>query len=389
MKLLIKNIQLIRPDTILENKAVVIDESRIEAIIDASDIDETAYDKVYDGAGRYMAPGLIDIHTHGNSGYDTMDATPEALESMSEFQLSLGVTSFCPTTLTSPRNDLLRALNNVRDFIDEQQPSDESSRVLGAYFEGPYFNVKKKGAQPENAIVTPDPNEMDEYILASGGNIKVVALAPEIEGSIDLIERLSAARITAALAHTDGAYADAINAYRAGATLNTHLFNGMRGFTHREPGIAGAALTSDTFAELIVDGHHLHKAAVNLALRAKGTDQLVLVSDSIRATGLEDGTYDLGGQRIYAKNGKVTLEDGSLAGSTLTLNQAVYNVMHDNDVGLHDAVKMASLNPAKAIGVADAYGSITEGKVADLILFEDIRSINTVIKNGTIMERKT
>ncbi len=388
MKQLIHNIRLIHEHGITPDKAVLIDGERIAAIVDAHSYDHESVDKVYDGRGRYLAAGFIDIHTHGNSGYDTMDASPEAIEAMGEFHIQNGVTSFLLTTLTSTPEALKKALKTAREFIDEQDSQDTIARVLGVYFEGPYFNEEKKGAQPASAIATPDAKQMDDYILSSGGTIKVVALAPELEGGIDLIKQLSSARITTSIAHTNGTYEDAQAAYANGASLTTHLYNGMRGFSHREPGIAGAALTHDAFAELIVDRHHLHDAAVDLALRAKGSDQLILVSDAIRATGLPSGTYDLGGQRITAEDGKVTLEDGSLAGSTLTLPMAIHNITTYNNLPLFEAVKMATINPARAIGVDDAYGSVEKGKYADLVMFDDVREITTVFKSGEIMEWK-
>lgn len=382
MKTLITNVRIITPEALLTGYSLMIEDGFIKGLI-APEAPSPDVHKTIDGDGHLLAPGMIDIHNHGNSGYDTMDATPEALESIATYHLKNGVTGFLATTVTSPREALMDAVDNVTEFQTHQTTEDATSTLLGIYFEGPYFNVKKKGAQPEKDILAPSVEGMQAFLEKNPDAFRVVALAPELDGALPLIDHLVNRGINVAFAHTDATYEETKRGIDAGMTLATHMYNGMRGFTHREPGALGAALTDDRVtSELIVDGVHLHKAAVDLALKTKGPDNIVLISDAMRAAGLEDGTYELGGQTVITKNGEARLEDGTIAGSTLNLNRAVKNIVRDNLVTVQDAFKMASLNPAKAIGVSDELGSIEAGKRADLILLDDSLNIKKVFKSG-------
>ena len=385
MRLLIDNVRIILEEGIIKNHGVIVDGDTIEKIFFVEEDMDYEVDRRIDGQGMYLAPGFIDIHTHGNSGYDTMDATPEAIASMARYYLKNGVTTFLATTVTNPEEKLDAAIRTVVDYQNDQDPSKEEATLGGIYFEGPYFNVKKKGAQPEKDIRKPDLERMKTYVDLSKGAIKAVALAPELDGALDLVSYLKEKGIKSAIAHTDANYEETKKGIDEGMTIATHLYNGMRGFTHREPGTAGAILTDErVMGELIVDGVHLHPAAVDLAVKAKGTKRLVLISDSMRAAGLEDGKYDLGGQEVTVKDGAAHLPEGTIAGSTLNLNKAVKNVIRDNGIPIEEAVRMASTNPAKAIGMFDTIGSIYEGKKADMVLFDDEVNLHTVIKRGHV-----
>ena len=251
---------------------------------------------------------------------------------------------------------------------------------------GPFFAQSKKGAQPEKYIRNPDMLFIKELIDISGNRLKMVSLAPEIKGAHEMIKFLRGKGIIVAMAHSDATYEDAITGINQGATVATHLYNGMRGFSHREPGIVGASLTDDrVYCEIIYDRIHLHDAAVNLALKAKGSDKIVLVSDAMRAAGLSDGEFELGGQKVMVEDGEVSLKDGSLAGSTLNLHKSVQNMVNYLNVPLYEAVKMASLSPAKALGIEERKGSIEVGKDADMILFDHNLKLTHIIKGGNII----
>ncbi len=384
MKTLIKNVRILMEDTVITDHQVLIVDHKIQKIVPEKDsIDD--YDTLIDGNNLYLSPGFIDIHNHGNTGYDTMDATPEALEHMADYHLHHGVTSFLAATMTNPNDKIVKAVHNVSTYMAGQK--QDTSTLLGVYLEGPYFNFKKKGAQPGEDIRNPDIHELKQFISASNDTIRVVALAPELEGATDMIAFLKDNQIRIAIGHSDSDAETVRQAIESGVTIATHLYNGMRTFTHREPGIVGACLTNDALrAELIADGIHLQQIAIEIAIRCKSSDNIILISDAMRAAGLADGTYELGGQTVISENGYARLVDGTLAGSTLNLNKAVKNMVDLFGVGMVDAVKMASLNPAKAIGFDHLIGSISLGKTADLLLFDDHVNIMHIIKNGVLVK---
>lgn len=382
MKLVIKNARILTPNEILKDYGVVVENGKIKDIAKSSEL-EKDFDKIIDAQGNYLAPGFIDIHNHGNFGHDVMEATPEALDSIASFHIKNGVTSFLATTMTASKEEIERALQNIRDHKN----SDDKAKVLGVYLEGPFFSSEKKGAQAAKHLRNPDIKLIDAFIKASGNTIKIVALAPELPGARELIAYLKKQDITTTLAHTNADYVIAKDAINAGAILATHVFNAMKSFSHREPGVVGAVLADDrVFCEMICDAIHLHPATMKLVEKAKGPERLILVSDAMMAAGLSDGDYSLGGQRVIVKNGEARLQDGTLAGSILTLNRAVYNMINLLGVSLKDAVKMATLNPAKAIGIDDKKGSIEIGKDADIIIFDENINILKVILGGKILQ---
>ncbi|SCL87442.1 N-acetylglucosamine-6-phosphate deacetylase [Sporanaerobacter sp. PP17-6a] len=387
MKMLIKNVNIITPYEIKRNGSLSIEDGIISNILDG-DASEEYYDKIIDGENEYLAPGLIDIHNHGNFGHDVMEATFESLISMADFHMKNGVTSFLATPMTESLDKIESAIKNVRKYIEKEKKAPKvRSQVLGIYLEGPYFSMERKGAQPPQYIKNPNVEEIKNLIELSNDNIKVVALAPELKGAKETIKYLKNKGITVSAGHTDGKYDEVKYGIELGISQATHLYNGMRPFSHREPGVIGAVLTDERVScEIICDGIHLHPAAMKLAVKAKGKDGIILVSDAMMATGLKDGEYKLGSQNVFVKKGAARLADGTLAGSTLTLNRAVWNMVHMVGVPLEDAVRMASLNPAKSIGVGDRKGSIEIGKDADLIIFNDDLNILKVIIHGLSIE---
>ena len=380
MKTIIKNIKIITPNLILDNHKIVINNNIIEAILNNNENDPLV-DKVIDGKNQYLSPGFIDIHNHGNSGFDTMDATFKALSKMADYHLNNGVTSFLAATMTNPTENIIKASSNVAEYIKQQ--NENTSKLLGIYLEGPFFNAIKKGAQPLKDIKNPNIEELKEFITASNKNIIAVSLAPELPNALDMIHFLLVNNIKSAIGHSNATYDEAKKAIDIGSTISTHLYNGMKSFSHREPSIIGACLTSDSlYTELICDGVHLHKTAIDIAKRCKGKNKIILISDAMRAAGLPNGEYELGGQKVISKDGEARLTDGALAGSTLNLNLAVKNMINLFDTDLLDAINMASINPAKAIGYDKSIGSIEVGKIADLLLIDESVNIKHIIKNG-------
>lgn len=388
MKIKIKNGKVITPDDILEGYAVGIADGKIESVKKKNEIPpDSCFDKVIDAGENYVSPGFIDIHNHGNNGHDVMEGTCEALSSMASFHISKGVTSFLATTMTDSIPKTKKVIKTVSDYINAQYRDEKykKSEVLGLYLEGPYFSMDKKGAQPGEYIKLPDIKELDEFINISNNKVKIVSMAPELEGVLDAVDFLRDHGITVSAGHSNAKFDEMNTAIEHGVTEATHIYNGMRSFNHREPGIIGASLTDKrVHCEMICDGIHIHPAAMKMVYMMKGRDGLILISDAMMAAGLQDGKYKLGIQDVYVKGSEARLKDGALAGSVLTLNKAVYNVVHLVGVPLLDAVKMASLNPAQAAGCADTKGSIEKGKDADIIIFDKNVKIKEVIKKGNI-----
>lgn len=381
MHMLIKNVKIITPYEVLLGYGIKIKDNRI-VDINLEHLLEDSGEEIIDGDGNYLSPGFIDIHNHGNSGYDVMDCTEEALDKMGEFHLSNGVTSYLGTIITSSYDDMIGAMENIAAYNNK----DNIANILGIHLEGPFFDIGKKGAQPEEFIRLPNLKDIENMIQISKGKMKMVSLAPELKGALQIIQKLKANNIAVAMAHTNSTFESAKRGIDFGITIATHLYNGMRSFSHREPGVIGASLTDDrVYCELIYDRIHLHDGAVQIALKMKGYDKIVLVSDAMMAAGLKDGEYLLGNQKVFVKEGAARLASGNLAGSTLNLQQAVYNMVKFLDIPIHEIVKMASLNPAKAIKEDQELGSIEIGKIADLIIFNENIDIKNAIIGGKLI----
>lgn len=373
---------MITPFDILYDGEILIKDGKISRISDRDSLDEENVDNIIDGEGLFLAPGFIDIHNHGNSGFDVMDSTEEALDGIAQFHIKNGVTSFLGTVITSSYENMIRACKNIVQYNNKE----DRAQLLGIHLEGPFFSVEKKGAQPAKYIKDPNIEDMKKIVEISQGKMKMVSLAPERRGALDTISYLVSEGITVAMAHSNGTFDETKSGVDHGATVATHLYNGMRNFSHREPGIVGAVLTDDrVYCEIIYDRIHLHDAAVKMALKMKGIDKILLVSDAMRAAGLDDGDYELGGQKVIVKDGAARLESGSLAGSTLNLRKAVYNMVHKLNIPIHHAIRMASLTPAKAIGIDKNKGSIEIGKDADLLLLDKDINIKASIVGGNVI----
>lgn len=332
-----------------------------------------------DLSNKLVIPGLIDQHIHGCGGFDVEDASLEALAAMSEELARHGVTSFCPTVMARPIEGLPSILNMIRVGQRQGLPG---AYVHGARLEGPYLSPLKKGAQKESCLSKPDAGEFLALWNRYPGLIKIVDLAPELEGAEDFIRRVRS-RCVISMAHTAASYEGALEAFRQGVGQATHLFNGMAALDHREPGPAGAVLDSEQVrAELICDGIHIHPAMLRLAFRILGS-RAVVVSDSMRAAGMPDGEYTLGGQRAWVRRGAALLQDGTLAGSTTNLHQELRNLLRFG-IPLAQAVKAMTLNPAVQLGADKTTGSIQPGKYADLVVLDQDYEIFMVLVKGKI-----
>lgn len=336
--------------------------------------------EVYDLSGKLILPGFIDIHIHGCNGSDTGEATPEALENMSGYLVKNGVTSFCPTSMTLSEEELANIFANVKSCMDN---GVSGAYIQGINMEGPYIAMSKKGAQNGAYVRKPDHVEFKRLFDGCGGIVKLVDIAPEEDGADEFIHEISPL-CTVSIAHTNADYAQAKHSFDEGITHATHLFNAMSGFTHRAPGVVGAVFDSDVTAEIICDGFHIDPAALRVAFANRGEDRMCIISDSCSAAGLADCEIDLGGQTVYVRDGKARLADGTIAASTANMHIEFKNVI-SYGIPFKNAVKAATINPAREIKADDVTGSITEGKFADIVVLdEQSLDIAMVIVKGDI-----
>jgi N-acetylglucosamine-6-phosphate deacetylase len=351
-----------------KDQAVIVEGSLIKAIIPVDMIKHHLPARRREfSSDCYLIPGLIDLHVHGAKGCDVMDASEEALITIAHALAAEGVTGFLATTMTADNDRIKEVLTVISKTM--RREGGEGAAILGVHLEGPFIAKAKKGAQSGDAVQLPDPKLMRRLQEVAQDAIKIVTLAPELPGAIPFIQTLQSMKIIASIGHTNATYAETCAAIAAGCSQATHLFNAMSGMQQREPGVVGALLLSDQVtAELIVDGTHLHPAIVELSLRLKRKERLLLVTDAMRAKCLGDGRYELGGRDVDVSAGKVTLHDGTLAGSTLRMPQAIKNMVKFSQCSLIDAISMAAHNPARVLKLDSRKGSINVGKDADLVV---------------------
>ncbi|SCY44194.1 N-acetylglucosamine-6-phosphate deacetylase [Alkaliphilus peptidifermentans] len=376
----LKASQIYTEDKIMDNCHLLIDDDIIFSI----DVQHHCDDSTLIDVSKYkIIPGLIDLHIHGCYGYDSMDSSVDALKIISNELVKYGVTSFLPTTVTSQWEKIKATVHNIRLAMDMDL---SGALILGGYIEGPFISKEQKGAHPEGSIMKINLNIIEEIVRENPDTIKILTLAPELTEVPELIRYLKTNNINISLGHTNATFDETIKAIDLGADLAVHTFNGMRALHHREPGVVGAVLINDSiFSELIADNIHVHPAVMKILVKVKGSDKVILVSDSMRATGLPDGIYSLGDMQVTVKNSIAKTSNGSLAGSTLKLIDGVKNMIKTVGIDPLQAVHMASLNPAKYLKLDKSLGSIAPGKKANLTIIDDDFKVIATIINGKIV----
>ena len=372
--MLIKNCNIIYLNKI-ENGSILIENGIIKEINPITCYDEN----ILDANGLYVSPGFIVVHIHGAGGFDTMDGTSEAINTIAKTIVKHGTTSFTPTTMTVSIEAIQKSMKVIRILKEE---GTEGAHVLGAHLEGPFVSAEAIGAQNPNYILSPSISTYNEMVRDCEDAVVSITLAPEVDGAKELIKYLSEKSIVCSLGHTNATYEQAMEAIKCGACHATHLYNAMTPLSHRTPGVVGAIFDSDITTETIPDGIHISYPALRIAYKQKGTDNVLLITDAMMACSMIDGEYSLGGQNVTVIDGAARLKSGALAGSVLTLDKAVRNVYKNSNLPLHETVKMASYNGAKHCKVDDHKGQIKEGYDADLILFDDDINIKKVFILG-------
>lgn len=382
-KFLIVGADIVTRDRVIEKGWLLVNDGRIEAIGDDSSAGAPAASEheIVDAHGGIVLPGFIDVHVHGGAGHDFMDADRDELLAITRFHAEHGTTGLLATSLTAARDELTAVLERVNAFMAEPMPY---SQVLGVHFEGPFISEAWKGAQNPAYILPPQPEWLEAWTARFPGIIKIQTLAPETEGALEYIELLAQHGIVPSCGHTDATYDRIIEAADHGLRHAVHTFNAMRAFHHREPGTVGAVLTDKRImAEVIADGHHVHPAGIKMLAAAKGEDSVILVTDAMAAAGMPDGDYELGGLPVQMTCGVARLKaSGNLAGSTLTMIEAFRYIVREIGIPLVGASKMASLNPARQLGIDDDRGSIAPGKRADLLLLDGSLTLKQVWIGG-------
>jgi N-acetylglucosamine-6-phosphate deacetylase len=328
---------------------------------------------------------FLDIHTHGAVGHDVMHASPAEFGVINKFLATKGVGHYLPTTVTAPIDQTLRSLEALANAI-ESHPASNEARPIGIHLEGPFISHAKRGVHPPGDILPPDIGLFDRFRQAARGHIRLITIAPEIPGALALIDHAASLAIAVSIGHTNATSEEALAAIEAGATSATHTFNAMRPLDHRDPGVIATVLDDDRlFAELICDGIHVAPEMVRLWLKAKGADKAILVTDSMSATGMPDGTYTLGTFQVEVANGRA-LSNGSLAGSVLTMDRAVANLRHFTGSPLGTAVRLASHNPAKLLGLEDTIANPAPGQPANFNVFNGSGNLQSTLLNGIRMK---
>jgi N-acetylglucosamine-6-phosphate deacetylase len=365
------NARLVRPDRVVEGGWVRVEGGRIAALGSASD--PVPGGDVRDLGGRYVTPGYIDIHTHGGGGASFTTGDQEEARTAAAFHLAHGTTTCVASLVTAPVADLARMTDALGELVGD-------GLLAGVHLEGPFLSAKRCGAQDPEYLRPPDPAAL--AVMLRSPHVLMVTLAPELDGALDAVKRVVGAGVVAAVGHTDASYAETTAAIDAGATVATHLFNGMRGLHHRDPGPVGAALNDERVTvELINDGIHLHPAIVAMAVRA-ARGGFTLVTDAMAAAGMGDGDYRLGSMEVRVSGGVARLAAGdSIAGSTLTMENAVRNAVHASGLSVPDAVAAATVTPARVLGLDDR-GALRPGLRADLLVLDDDLAVAEVVRGG-------
>ena len=386
-----KNATIITPMRVIGNGVLIVENGKISSIGPGTEVKIPQEIKVIDVAGNYLAPGFIDIHLHGGGGADVMDGTEEAIQKISKVHARGGSTSIVPTTLTAPLDRILKAARNIGMA---KRKTLEGAQVLGAHIEGPYLSMEQVGAQNPKYLRVPQPEEY-EKLLRFSEDICQMTVAPELDGAINLAKALVKEKIIASIGHSNATYDEVVSAIEAGFSHVTHMFSAMSGLRRinlfRVAGVIESTLLLDELTtEMIADGRHIPASLMKLVIKAKGLDRVLLVTDASSPAGMPEGQYRVGGLKVIVEDGVAKLSDGSaFAGSVATMNLCVRNMINLVGLSIQDAIKMATLNPAKAIGIDEKKGSLVEGKDADVVILDkDINILATIVKGKMVFSRK-
>jgi N-acetylglucosamine-6-phosphate deacetylase len=385
--MIIKNVKIYTKDETFVPGTIVTEGDKIcQVMFGQSDAEA---EDVIDGKGCYCLPGMIDLHFHGCMGQDICDGTKEALDVIASYEASIGVTAIAPATMTLPVEELESVLENAAAYrkMQAEKLTVPGADLVGINMEGPFISKVKKGAQDARNIIPCSKEIYDRFQKAADGLVKFIGIAPEESETEDFIRQVKD-EVSVSLAHTNADYVTAKAAFDAGADHAVHLYNAMPPFGHRDPGVVGAVADSaHVMAEIICDGIHIHPATVRATFRMMGKDRMILISDSMRAAGMPDGDYTLGGLDVKVCGKRATLvSDGALAGSVTTLPDCVRTIVKEMEIPLETAVACATIHPAKSLGIENQYGSIEEGKKANLVLWNEDLELQTVIKDGSIFQ---
>ena len=366
--MIIKGGKVFQEDGSFLEQAIYINDHRL---VDKAEYQDDG--EVIDAEGLLVLPGLVDIHSHGAAGEDFSDGNPEGLKKILQYEKRCGITSYCPTSMTFPKERLRQIFASIKGAQTE-----DGATVVGINMEGPFLDPAKKGAHVEKWIAAPDVAFVRELNQDADGLVRLVTLAPNMDGAEEFIKEMHE-EVCISLVHTAADYDCASRAMKLGAHHVTHLYNAMQPFGHRAPGLIGAAMDDpECMVELICDGYHIHPSAIRAAFRMFGPERVILISDSMRATGMENGTYELGGQEVTVKDRKAVLKDGTLAGSATNLYGCMCKAI-EFGIPLEQAIMAATANPARSIGIFDRVGSIRIGKQADLLLVSENLELKIVI----------
>ncbi|HVA71541.1 MAG TPA: N-acetylglucosamine-6-phosphate deacetylase [Candidatus Limnocylindrales bacterium] len=377
------------PQEEIADAAIVIEDGKIARIGRRDEIQVPADAKEILARDMTVIPGFVDIHVHGAGGHDVMSSTEEALSTVAKAVARHGTTSLVATTVTAPPDETRRCLEDIARYIASPAniatPTVPTAEIAGIHLEGPFISATRRGVHPAGAIAKPSIALLDRYLEAAGGTARILTLAPEIPGALELVEHAYARGVVVALGHTDATYEQAHTAIFRGARHAVHVFNAMRPFSHRETGVIGAVLTDDSVtAEIIADGVHVDDPAIRLLLAAKGPELVILVSDGTAATGMRDGSYRLGTFDVTVSGGVCRNREGKLAGSTLTLDRALQHMVRLG-VPLIEAVRMATLNPARRVGIAERKGVLAAGADADMVFLTPELKVANVYTRGVAL----
>ena len=387
-RIIIINGIIITPFQLICGKAIIVEKGRIKEIVNKEELSTATLTEaeVIEAKDKFIVPGYIDIHIHGGGGSDVMDGDYEAVNQIAITHSRFGTTAFLPTTMTMSKDKIIRSL---RSICKAAKKGTAGAEILGIHMEGPYINPEKKGAQKEEDIKKISVEEFLEFNQASGNLIRLVTIAPEMPGAIDFIRWLHQQGIIVSVGHSNATYKQVQEGIQAGLSHVTHIFNAMRGLHHREPGVVGAALSSPKLTvEMIADGIHIHPIVLKMLTQIKESEKLVLITDAMRATDFKEGTYDLGGQEVIVTQGQAKLKNGTLAGSVLTMDKAVKNLVTKVGISLLNAVQMASYNPAKCLGIDDKKGSLEINKDADIVILNKNLEAELTMVAGKIVYRR-